>query len=126
MEPRGFEPLTSAVQMLVHHFADVRGCSETRLSKPFTVQASSPMFAVVLVGNCHVTVKPLMADLDPDGKEASAFTDGFLLLWETRDCSYAFYLEPCRLCTSDAEVFQAALREEAATSANTSRRTASH
>jgi hypothetical protein len=62
--------------MLAHHFADVRGRSETRLSKPFTVQASSPRFAVVLVGNCHVTVKSLMADLDTDGQEASTFADG--------------------------------------------------
>jgi hypothetical protein len=34
VEPRGFEPPTSAVQMPAHHFADVRGRSETRLSKP--------------------------------------------------------------------------------------------
>ena len=75
MEPRGFEPPTSAVQMLAHHFADVRGRSKTRLSRPLTAQASSPMFVVGLGGNCRVTVKSLMADLDPDGKVASALTD---------------------------------------------------
>jgi hypothetical protein len=120
VEPRGFEPLTSAVQMLAHHFADVRGRSETRLSKPLTVQASSPMVAVVLVGNCHVTVKSSMADLDPDGKVAPPSPMTLLLLWQAKDCSYAFYLEPCRPCTSDAEVFRAVSREEAATSGNLS------
>ena len=33
------------------------------------------MFVVVLVGNRHVTVKSLMANLDPDGKVASAFAN---------------------------------------------------
>jgi hypothetical protein len=78
------------------------------------------MFAVVLVGNCHVTVKSLLADLSPDGKVAPPSLMTLLLLWQTRDCSYAFYLEPCRPCTSNAEVFRSVSRTEAATSGNLS------
>jgi hypothetical protein len=47
VEPRGFEPLTFAVQRRMHNIVVVRGCSEILANKHILPWALSPVFAWV-------------------------------------------------------------------------------
>jgi hypothetical protein len=50
MEPRGFEPLTSAVQSQIHNVVVVRRCSEMPAKPLIYLWKHSWVFAVVRVG----------------------------------------------------------------------------
>src|SRR5918998_5378705 len=52
VEPRGFEPLTSAVQSQATITAGVRGCSERPAKQPSRLYEVSQVFAIVRVGWC--------------------------------------------------------------------------
>src|SRR5215217_406833 len=56
VEPRGFEPLTSAVQSQSHNVAIVRQCSKSAAKSRIYLQEYSCMFAVVRVGWCTTGV----------------------------------------------------------------------
>ena len=55
VEPRAFEPLTSAVQRRMHNIVVVRGCSEVLANKHILPWALSPVFAWVGVNWCRST-----------------------------------------------------------------------
>ncbi len=57
MEPRGFEPLTSAVQMPARDFADVRSCALIRLYGAIRDKWTPSLFAGVPARHCRVTVR---------------------------------------------------------------------
>jgi hypothetical protein len=65
VEPRGFEPLTSAVQRRFEALAVVRRHSDKRLSQPNSRTLSSQMFAAVRVG-CRQTVVNWRTCLPPN------------------------------------------------------------
>src|SRR5918998_3286384 len=56
VEPRGVEPLTSAVQSQIHNVVVVRRCSKTPANKHILTSALSCLFAVVRVGWCTTGV----------------------------------------------------------------------
>jgi hypothetical protein len=56
VEPKGVEPLTSAVQRRLGTFISVRRCSRNRLFKRTSRKYSFETFATVRPGNCQVTV----------------------------------------------------------------------
>jgi hypothetical protein len=56
VEPRGFEPLTSAVQSQNLLIASVRSCSEIPAKQPIRLYVDSLLFAVVRVGWCTTGV----------------------------------------------------------------------
>jgi hypothetical protein len=56
VEPRGFEPLTSAVQRRLNRSAEVHRRSENRLHKRPPTDSQLSLFADVHPGNCQVTV----------------------------------------------------------------------
>src|SRR5215212_8784244 len=56
VEPRGFEPLTSAVQSQSTIIARVRGCSKIPANYPIRLFDASPLFAVVRMGWCTTGV----------------------------------------------------------------------
>jgi hypothetical protein len=56
VEPRGFEPLTSAVQRRTLNVAVVRRCLEIPANKPIIPKLRPPMFAVVRLGWCQIGV----------------------------------------------------------------------
>jgi hypothetical protein len=57
VEPRGFEPLTSAVQRRRDEFASVRQCSKEGLFERNSLSPPFSPFANVRPGNCQVTVR---------------------------------------------------------------------
>ena len=54
MEPRGFEPLTSAVQRRRHSIAAVRWCSKIPAYEHIHPKVLSPVFAIVRPGWCQL------------------------------------------------------------------------
>jgi hypothetical protein len=56
VEPRGFEPLTSAVQRRRERFVTVGNRSENRLYKPNYLIQRLTLFVTIRPGNCQVTV----------------------------------------------------------------------
>jgi hypothetical protein len=62
VEPRGFEPLTSAVQKRIHTVVVVRCCSEIPANKPIISRRLSYVFAVVRLGCCTVAAHKLAFD----------------------------------------------------------------
>ena len=56
VEPRGFEPLTSAVQRRILKFANVRRCSKIPANKHILSYKLSWLFAVVRPGWCQIGV----------------------------------------------------------------------
>ena len=69
VEPRGFEPLTSAVQRRRKGFAVVHYCSKNRLNKPNPRYGPSRMFAVVRLG-CRQTVVNCRRSTQPDSERS--------------------------------------------------------
>ena len=61
VEPRGFEPLTSAVQMLTRGFTVVSRCQEIRINKRIPRVPSLQSSPDVNSGHCQVTVSSLCA-----------------------------------------------------------------
>jgi hypothetical protein len=61
VEPRGFEPLTSAVQSQGTIVAGVRGCSEMPAKSHICLRKYPPLFTVVRVGWCTAGVPQLRA-----------------------------------------------------------------
>ena len=61
VEPRGFEPLASAVQMLGHGFILVSRRQEIRIYKRIFRKTPLSLSPDVNPGRCHVTVKSLSA-----------------------------------------------------------------
>jgi hypothetical protein len=57
VEPRGFEPLTSAVQRRRDDFPSVRQCSKNGLFERNALSPLFPLFTNVCPGNCRVTVR---------------------------------------------------------------------
>jgi hypothetical protein len=57
VEPRGFEPLTSAVQSQIQNVVVVRRCSKTPANKHILSSRSSCLFADVRVGWCTTGVQ---------------------------------------------------------------------
>ena len=57
MEPRGFEPLTSAVQKRIHTVVVVRCCSEIPANKHILSCGPLWMFVVVRLGCCTVAAR---------------------------------------------------------------------
>ena len=72
MEPRGFEPLTSAVQSQIHTVVAVRYCSEIPAKQPIRLYDASQLFAVVPVGWCTTGVfgVPRLACVPGQGRRA--------------------------------------------------------
>src|SRR5918997_1722613 len=56
VEPRGFEPLTSAVQRRIYNVVVVHCCSKTSANKHILLWVLSPVFAVVRPGWCQIGV----------------------------------------------------------------------
>jgi hypothetical protein len=63
VEPRGFKPLTSAVQSQIHIIVDVRRCSEMPAKRPIRLHNASRLFAIVRVGWCTTGVNELWQTL---------------------------------------------------------------
>src|SRR5918997_4641434 len=61
VEPRGFEPLTSAVQSQGTIVAGVRCCSERPAKSHICLRKYSPLLAIVRVGWCTTGVPQLRA-----------------------------------------------------------------
>jgi hypothetical protein len=59
VEPRGFEPLTSAVQMLAHGFSLVSGRRDFGIDRRISLIYRQWKLAIVNPGRCHVTVNLL-------------------------------------------------------------------
>jgi hypothetical protein len=57
VDPRGLEPLTSAMRGRLQIFVGVRGRSEHRLSTLAPYSSRLHLFADIRPGNCQVTVK---------------------------------------------------------------------
>jgi hypothetical protein len=57
VDPRGLEPLTSAMRRRRKGFAVVLECSENRLFKPDSHTPRLLLFVAICPGNCQVTVK---------------------------------------------------------------------
>ena len=62
VEPRGFEPLTSAVQSQIHNILVVRYCSEMPAKLSICLWKHSWLFVVVRVGWCTTGVYRKLAD----------------------------------------------------------------
>jgi hypothetical protein len=59
VEPRGVEPLTSAVQSQIQNVVVVRRCSKTAANKHILSSRLSCLFVVVRVGWCTTGVNEL-------------------------------------------------------------------
>jgi hypothetical protein len=57
VEPRGFEPLPSAVQRWLQDFLGVSRCSKSLLSKPDSRISGISLFIDVFPGNCQLTTE---------------------------------------------------------------------
>jgi hypothetical protein len=53
VDPRGVESLTSTVQRRREAFIVVRGCSESRSSKPYSLGSPSQLFAGIRPSHCQ-------------------------------------------------------------------------
>ena len=56
VEPRGFEPLTSAVQSQIHDVAVVRRCSKIPANKHILSSRLSCVFVIIRMGWCTTGV----------------------------------------------------------------------
>jgi hypothetical protein len=59
VEPREFEPLTSAVQRRIHNVAVVHWCSEIPVNKHILRWVLSSVFTVARLDWCQIGVRPL-------------------------------------------------------------------
>src|SRR5215204_1346643 len=63
VEPRGFEPPTSAVQSQIHNVVVVRYCSEILANWHIHPFALSSLFAIVCAGWCTTGVNKLLCNI---------------------------------------------------------------
>jgi hypothetical protein len=75
VEPRGFEPLTSAVQSQNPIIVEVRCCSKIPAKPPFCLWQHSRLFAVVRVGCCTAGVYRRLADGVATGRSSQCLNE---------------------------------------------------